>query len=193
MVCILFWSSPVGAHDPQTYKKMAVTSESIGRIFQLREILLSFQTGFSLESAVSAAVVCAIIRLRTLINYKLSQGIWSLWLSQASVHVLESLCEGRWCCLSSAWSSRHWSLCRRLWRLCRDAQLILPVLLPLLLSYRCHQQSGDWWLFCLQCWQCLHDLLKRLSWSLEEKCWRGQVSQSDFNCFCSEPIPYAPV
>ena len=33
--------------------------------------------------------------------------------------------------VSSAWSSRRWSPCRRLWRLCRDAQLILPVLLPL--------------------------------------------------------------
>ena len=31
-----------------------------------------------------------------------------------------------------------------------QAELILPVLLPLLLRTRCHQQSGDWWLFCLQ-------------------------------------------
>ena len=36
--------------------------------------------------------------------------------------------------LPSAWSSFHWSPCRRLWRLCQDAQLILPVLLPLLLA-----------------------------------------------------------
>ena len=56
--------------------------------------------------------------------------------------------------------SLHWSPCRRLWSLCQDAQLNLPALLPLLLSHRCHQQSGDRWLFCLQCWQCLHDLLK---------------------------------
>ena len=34
--------------------------------------------------------------------------------------------------LSATWSSRHWSPCCRLWRLCRDTQLILP-LLPVLL------------------------------------------------------------
>ena len=71
----------------------------------------------------------------------LSPGILSLWLSQASVHSLWSLCWCHWCCLSSAWSSRHWSLRRRLWRLCQDSQLNLPVLLPLLLSHQCHQQS----------------------------------------------------
>ena len=94
----------------------------------------------------------------------LSPDTWSLWQSKASVHLLWSLCWCHWCCLSSAWSSRHWSPCRRLWRLCHliYAHLTLPVL-PLLLSHRCHQQSGDWWFFCLQCWQCLHDLLRRLS------------------------------
>ena len=30
-------------------------------------------------------------------------------------------------------------------------------------------------LFCLQGWQCLHDLLRRLSWSFPEICWRGWV------------------
>ena len=80
--------------------------------------------------------------------------------SQASVHSLWSLCWCPWCCLLPTWSSRHWSPCRRLWRLCQDAQLNLSVLLPLLLSHQCHQQSGGWWLFCLQCWQCLHDLLR---------------------------------
>ena len=38
----------------------------------------------------------------------------------------------------------------------------------LLLSHRCDQQSGDWWLFCFQCWQCLRDLRRRLSWSFPE-------------------------
>ena len=52
-----------------------------------------------------------------------------------------------------------------LWKLCRDTQLIVPVILLLLLGHQCHQQSRDWWLFCLQCWQCHHDLLRRLSWS----------------------------
>ena len=45
-------------HDSQAYKKMDVTRERISRILGLREILLSFQTGFSL---VNAAVVFAIL------------------------------------------------------------------------------------------------------------------------------------
>ena len=46
-------------HDSQTYKKMDVTREHISRILELREILLSFQTGFRL---VNAVVVCAILK-----------------------------------------------------------------------------------------------------------------------------------
>ena len=56
MACTLLWSSAVKVHDSQAYGKMDVTGESIGRILELRETLLSFQTGFSL---VNAAVVCA--------------------------------------------------------------------------------------------------------------------------------------
>ena len=67
------------------------------------------------------------------------------------------------------------SKCLRLCRLCWDSQLILPVFLPVLLSHQCLQQSGDWWLFCPQCWQCFHDFLRRLSWSFPEICWRGWV------------------
>ena len=42
----------------QAYRKMDVTRERISRILELREVLLSFQTGFNL---VSAAVVCVIL------------------------------------------------------------------------------------------------------------------------------------
>ena len=56
MACILLWNSAVRVHDSQVYRKMDVTRERISRILELREILLSFQTGFNL---VSAAVVCA--------------------------------------------------------------------------------------------------------------------------------------
>ena len=45
-------------HDPQAYRKMDVTRERISSILELREILLSIQTGFSL---VNASVVCAIL------------------------------------------------------------------------------------------------------------------------------------
>ena len=46
-------------HDSQAYRKVDVTRERVSRILELREILLSFQTGFSL---VNAAVVCAILK-----------------------------------------------------------------------------------------------------------------------------------
>ena len=45
-------------HDSQAYRKMDVTRARISRTLELREILLSFQTGFNL---VSAAVVYAIL------------------------------------------------------------------------------------------------------------------------------------
>ena len=45
-------------HDSQAYRKMDVTRELIYRILELREILMSIQTGFSL---VNAAVVCDIL------------------------------------------------------------------------------------------------------------------------------------
>ena len=58
MACILLWSSAVKVHDSQAYRKMDVTRERISCILELREILLSIQTGFSL---VNAAVACAIL------------------------------------------------------------------------------------------------------------------------------------
>ena len=45
-------------HDSQAYRKIDVTRERISHNLELREILLSIQTGFSL---VNAAVVCAIL------------------------------------------------------------------------------------------------------------------------------------
>ena len=58
MACILLWSSAARVHDSQAYRKMDVTRERISHILELREILLSFPTGFSLFNA---AVVCAIL------------------------------------------------------------------------------------------------------------------------------------
>ena len=43
-------------HVSQAYRKMDVTREHISYILELRQILLSFQTGFN---RVNAAVVCA--------------------------------------------------------------------------------------------------------------------------------------
>ena len=58
MACILLWSSAVRVHDSQAYRKMDVKREHISCILELREILLSIQTGLSL---VNAAVACAIL------------------------------------------------------------------------------------------------------------------------------------
>ena len=58
MALILLLSSAVTVHDSQAYRKMDVTREHISHILELREILLSIQTGFNL---VNAAVVCAIL------------------------------------------------------------------------------------------------------------------------------------
>ena len=46
-------------HDSHAYRKVDVTRERISRILELRETLLSFQTGYSL---INAAVVCAILQ-----------------------------------------------------------------------------------------------------------------------------------
>ena len=58
MARIRLCSSAVKVHDSQAYRKMDVTSERINRNLELREMLLSFQTGFSL---VNAAVICAVL------------------------------------------------------------------------------------------------------------------------------------
>ena len=58
MACIHLWSSAVRVFDSQVYREMDVTRERTSRILELREILLSFQTGFS---PVNAAAVCAIL------------------------------------------------------------------------------------------------------------------------------------
>ena len=58
MVHILLCRSAVRVHDSQAYRKMDVTRERISCILELKEILLSFQTGFN---PVNAAVVHVIL------------------------------------------------------------------------------------------------------------------------------------
>ena len=57
MMILLLWSSALRVLDSQTYRKMDVTREHISRILELREILLSFQTGCNIVSD----IVCAIL------------------------------------------------------------------------------------------------------------------------------------
>ena len=58
MARILICSSAIKVYDSWAYRMMDVTRECISCILELREMLLSFQTGFNL---VIAAVVCAVL------------------------------------------------------------------------------------------------------------------------------------
>ena len=58
MAGFLLCCSAMKVHDAQAYRKMNVTRERISCILELREMHLSFQTGFTL---VNAVVVCNIL------------------------------------------------------------------------------------------------------------------------------------
>ena len=61
------------------------------------------------------------------------------------------------------------------------AQLNLPVLLPFLLSHQCHQQSGGWWLFCLQCWHSMLFVLLYADGSFWVRENKSQMKKRDAN------------
>ena len=70
MACVLLRSSAVRVHDSQAYRKMDVTRERISRILELREMLLSFKTGFNPVNAVDCLCYPGEhLRLGTLISY----------------------------------------------------------------------------------------------------------------------------
>ena len=100
-----------------------VTRERINRVLELREILLSFQTGFNI---VNAAVVCAVqeIILGLEPSSVITEPRYSKLVTVSSfcpftlISVLTPLVLFF---INLVFS--HWSPCRRLWRLCRDAQL----------------------------------------------------------------------
>ena len=73
MACILLWSSAVRVHDSRAYRKMDVARELISHVLDLREILLSFQTGFNLSMLLLPVLPWRGIRLGTLISYNWAQ------------------------------------------------------------------------------------------------------------------------
>ena len=138
MACLLLYSSAVRVHDSKAHWKMDVTrvrQSYLGTEKNAPVIPNWFQP---CQRCYRLCYHAEYLRLGTVISYKWVQ---VLKLPFTLVSVLMSLM------LSSAWSSWHWSQSCRLWRLCWDTQLILPVLL--LLNHWCHQQSRNWWLFCL--------------------------------------------
>ena len=87
MACILLW-------------RMDVTRERISRILELREILLSFQTG---SNFVNAAIVCAILEsISSLEPSSVSTEPRYRYLKLVTVSsfcpLLRSLCRCHWCC-----------------------------------------------------------------------------------------------
>ena len=153
---------------------MDVTRERISRILELREMLPSFQTGFSL---VDAAVVRAILESISGLEFSsvISEPRYlNLWQSQVCVHLLWSLHVLMPLVLFvislvfSALISMPWTV-EALSRL--SANFASSSSSPA--KPRCHQQKGDWLLFCLQCWQSLCDLPRRAffpNWLKNSKC-----------------------
>ena len=136
MACIRLWSSADRVHDSQAYGRKDVTRFS--HTLELKEILLSFQTGFSHGNA---PVVCAVQESISGLEPSsvITEPRYLKHVTGSSFYPFTSICVLMPLVLfviSLVFSA--------MWGLCRDAQLILPVLLPLLLSYRCHQQIRDW-------------------------------------------------
>ena len=92
--------------DSQAYRKMDVTRECISRILELREILLSIQTGFNL---VNASVVCAILESMSGLEPSsvITESRYLKLVTVSSFCPLTSISVLMPQVLSSAWSSRH--------------------------------------------------------------------------------------
>ena len=78
MACILLCSSAVRVHDSQAYRKVDVTRERISRILELRETLLSFQTGSNLVNEPQRGAVDAEIKVPSGENTALKRSSFKL-------------------------------------------------------------------------------------------------------------------
>ena len=133
MACILLWSSAMRVHDSQAYRKMDVARERINRVLHL-----SFQNSFNL---VTAAVVC--LEPSSVIT---EPRYWKLvtvssFCPFTSISVLMPLVMFVTSLVFSALISMPWAV-----EAFSRRSTNFQVLLPLLLSHRCHQQLC----FCLK-------------------------------------------
>ena len=120
---------------------MEITRKCISFTFDPRDTLLSLQMGFSF---VRAAMACAILKRISVCSHHLNNcskvfktcytvpnfrpfTFISLWMPLA--------------CLSSVWSSQHWSPFYTLCRFCRDFLLELLALAFPQLQHLCHRQT----------------------------------------------------
>ena len=88
--CILLWSFAVRVHDSRAYKNMDVTRERISRILELREILLSFQTGFNLRTLFEKYLQHQQDLHHVFIDFKKSfDGVWhaALWATMKKYNI----------------------------------------------------------------------------------------------------------
>ena len=83
-------SSAVRVHDSQAYRKIDVTRERISRILELREILCHSKQVSTLSIVLLSVLHWRVSQAWNPHQLQLSPGTWSLWLSQASVHLLNS-------------------------------------------------------------------------------------------------------
>ena len=157
---------------------MDVTREYISCILELREMLLSFQTGFSL---VNAAVVCAILES----IFGLEPSPLTTELRYSKLVIVSSFCPFtlslywcHWCCLSSPWSSQHWSsCCRRSTNFDRSSSPATPsmssakwrLMIALLQMLTVASRFSLYSLLPIAHWDCWIELLHY--WALYTDCW----------------------
>ena len=164
MACILFWSSAVRVHDSQAYRKMDVTTDKGAHQLYLGAKRNASVIQNWIQPCQCCCCLCYIL-----------EGISGL--EPSSV-----ITEPRYLKLVTVSGFYPFTLISVLMpmvlfviSLVFLALISMLVILPLLRSHECHQQSGDWWLFFFQYWQCLRDLQRHLSWSFPEIHWRGWV------------------
>ena len=96
MACIFLWSPVVRVHDSLAYRKTDVTREHMRLSWNWKKYSCQFKLVSSLSVLLSSGLSWRVSKAWN--PHQLCQGTWSLWLSQASVHSLWSLCWCHWCC-----------------------------------------------------------------------------------------------
>ena len=106
-VCVHFSNSAVKVHDSQAYRNMEMTRERINFTFDLGNMLLFLQMGFSFgRVAVACSILERISGLEPSSETSLN-GTFCFLQYPTSAFLPLSLSVCHWRCLSSVWSSWH--------------------------------------------------------------------------------------
>ena len=116
---VFFASLPWGSTIYKHTGRWLWQGECISRISELREMLLSFQTGFNL---VNATVVCAVLERISGMEPSsiITEPRYLKLVTISGVNPFTLISVLMQLMLSSTLPSRHWAPCRRLWRLCQN-------------------------------------------------------------------------